>query len=305
MPQALLKSYTLDSAYSSVSTCVTDTIDEREGIYSRTQFVNQEVDSLVHRHPQRGLDIDSVRKGKLFLNGDDADHHMRAILPERYCNMFDGKVVVCVEYQDPQAAMFRARCHPHARGEARESPERSLCAPCWTASNNDASGLCAAALSWDHSFGSDFRSLSQFIQCFAISPHDDLHPSDGEVPAHGPRAHGARLAEVLVRDPQYSIVRFLQYCLHRVHPRRHSRALDALGKTVIAMSADVCHVHDDIRSSGKPGVCRGRNWRGRRTRSVRQRAPTDSGDSDGDSADRLYQYILPMNQFEFPKCAHT
>ncbi|KAJ6632499.1 hypothetical protein B0H10DRAFT_1938102 [Mycena sp. CBHHK59/15] len=187
-----------------------------------TQYVTQEVNLLVHQHPQRGLETYSVWEdggGKLSLNGDSPDHRTQAakkILPKRYHNVFDSTAVMFVEYQDLQDA------DEHARVQlgVTLTPTDML--------DDDTSGLGVPCLP-----GTAPASATSVA---SPKPSNDLHSSDRET-AQAPSLavnikNTYRVFEALVHDLQHSILFSITVGI---------LAQGALVKTVVAMRADVSH----------------------------------------------------------------
>ncbi|KAJ6467520.1 hypothetical protein C8R47DRAFT_1325993 [Mycena vitilis] len=237
----------------------------------RLTSIHRFVDGLIpHKDPVTG--------DKMWYR-DNPDHRTRQskrILSEKYRNLFDAKAVVCVEYQDLKDTDEREIFQRVQLGVALTPAEKLKVLATPRAQfvrtlqddflNNDDSGLSGAALAWDRSRGSDFRCLSQTIQCIAHSPKTtSIQATEKWLadPAPMTQAFSSsientyRVFEALVRDTRNSAafakispVEFITVGI-LVHRHKSRLTLEKLGKAVALMRADVRRVHDDIRNNGK------------------------------------------------------
>ncbi|KAJ7609239.1 hypothetical protein DFH06DRAFT_1309027 [Mycena polygramma] len=237
----------------------------------RLTSIHRFVDGLIpHKDPVTG--------DKLWYR-DNPDHRTRQpkrILSEKYRNLFDAKAVVCVEYQDLKDTDEREIFQRVQLGVALTPAEKLKVLATPRAQfvrtlqddflNNDDSGLSGAALAWDRSRGSDFRCLSQTIQCIAHSPKTTsiqatekwLADPAPMTPAFANSIENTyRVFEALVRDARngaafakISPIEFITVGI-LVHRHKGRLTLETLGKAVAAMRADVRRVHDDIRNNSK------------------------------------------------------
>ncbi|KAF8174612.1 hypothetical protein K438DRAFT_1848583 [Mycena galopus ATCC 62051] len=200
----------------------------------------------------------------------------KKLLPARFRNLFDGKMVVCVEYHDLEDSDEREIFQRVQLGVALTPAEKLKIITTPRATfvralqdeflNNDDAGLGGDALAWDRTRGSDFRCLAQTIQCISASPKTtSIQATEKWLtdPAELSPAFAAsientyRVYETLVGDPRNSEhftkiapIEFIMIGI-LVHRQKARLTLEGLAKAVSAMRADVRHHHEDIRNNGK------------------------------------------------------
>ncbi|KAJ7148226.1 hypothetical protein C8R46DRAFT_1128088 [Mycena filopes] len=239
-----------------------------DGTEMRTCIDGKQRLTSIHRHTNE----------KLWYR-DNPEHRTRTpkkLLTDKYRNLFDGKAVVCVEYQDLKDADEREIFQRVQLGVALTPAEKLKVLSTPRAQfvrtlqddflNNDASGLGGAALAWDRSRGSDFRCLAQTIQCIAVSPKTtSIQATEKWLadPAPMPPAFAAsientyRVFEALVRAPEnakafakIAPVEFIMVGM-LVHRHKARLTLKEMGRAVQAMRTHVRKEHADIRNNGK------------------------------------------------------
>ncbi|KAJ7626513.1 hypothetical protein B0H17DRAFT_1110686 [Mycena rosella] len=246
-----------------------------DGTETRTCIDGKQRLTSIHRFVQ-GLIPRTLTNEKLWYRDNPAHRTKTAkkILPEKYRKLFDGKAVVCVEYQDLEDADEREIFQRVQLGVALTPAEKLkvLTTPRArfvrtlqdTFLNSESAGLGGAALAWDRSRGSDFRCLAQTIQCIALSPKTTsiqatekwLADPAPMVPAFASSIEGTyRVFERLVQLHPASFtkiapVEFIAVGI-LVHRHKHKLTLAGLAGAVTALRADVRKVHDDIRNNGK------------------------------------------------------
>ncbi|KAJ6566818.1 hypothetical protein B0H19DRAFT_1258003 [Mycena capillaripes] len=250
-----------------------------DGTETRTCIDGKQRLTSIYRFVEGLIPHKDSLTGDKFWYRDNPAHSTRGvkkILPERYRRMFDNRAVVCVEYQDLTDADEREIFQRVQLGVALTPAEKLKVLATPRAQfvrtlqddflNNESSGLGGSALAWDRSRGSDFRCLSQTIQCIAVSPKTTsiqatekwLADPTPMAPAFAASIENTySVFEALVRDPRHSSVfakiapiEFITVGI-LVHRHKSRLSLEALGKAVQAMRADVRRVHEDIRNNGK------------------------------------------------------
>ncbi|KAJ7047222.1 hypothetical protein C8F04DRAFT_1063065 [Mycena alexandri] len=250
-----------------------------DGTEMRTCIDGKQRLTSIHRFVEGLIPHKDSHTGEKLWYRDNPDHRTRTpkkLLSQKYRNLFDGKAVVCVEYQDLEDADEREIFQRVQLGVALTPAEKLKVLATPRAQfvrtlqddflNNDASGLGGAALAWDRSRGSDFRCLAQTIQCIAMSPKTTsiqatekwLADPTPMIPAFAASIENTyRVFETLVRDPRNSKafakiapVEFIMVGM-LVHRHKSRLTLEAMGKAVAAMRADVRAEHADIRNNGK------------------------------------------------------
>ncbi|KAF7358876.1 hypothetical protein MSAN_01227800 [Mycena sanguinolenta] len=247
-------------------------------LYRRTATIDEKYNSvswkawyiIPHKDPETG---------EKYWYRDNPDHRTRTakkLLPQKFRNMFDGKAVVCVEYQGLDDADEREIFQRVQLGVALTPAEKLKVISTPRAKfvralqddflNDEDAGLGGEALAWDRSRGSDFRCLAQTIQCIEMSPKTTsiqatekwLNDTSAMNPAFAASIENTyRVFETLVRDPRNSSafakiapIEFIMIGI-LIHRHKGKLSLEAMGKAVSAMRQDVRKQHEDIRNNGK------------------------------------------------------
>ncbi|KAJ7436712.1 hypothetical protein FB451DRAFT_1108693, partial [Mycena latifolia] len=254
-----------------------------DGTETRTCIDGKQRLTSIHRFVEGLIPHKDPLTGEKLWYRDNPAHRTKTakkILPEKYRNMFDGKAVVCVEYQDLQDADEREIFQRVQLGVALTPAEKLKVLTTPRAKfiralqdgflNSESAGLGGAALAWDRSRGSDFRCLAQTVQCIALSPKTTsiqatekwLADTAPMAPAFARDIEGTyRVFERLVADDarasggkstfaKIAPVEFITVGI-LVHRHKARLTLSGLAGAVAAMRADVRRVHDDIRNNGK------------------------------------------------------
>ncbi|KAJ7846691.1 hypothetical protein B0H14DRAFT_3867637, partial [Mycena olivaceomarginata] len=252
-----------------------------DGTETRTCIDGKQRLTSIHRFME-GLipHKDAISGDKLWYRDNPAARgKSKKLLPEKFRNMFDAKAVVCVEYQDLDDADEREIFQRVQLGVALTPAEKLKVIVTPRANfvrslqenflNAEDAVLGGAALAWDRSRGSDYRCLAQTIQCIAMQPKSSSiqatekwlsDPSEVSDSWARGLENTYRVFEVLVRADavsgaksvftKISPIEFIMVGV-LVHRHKSRLTLDALGKAVSAMRADVRKVHDDIRNNAK------------------------------------------------------
>ncbi|KAJ7084564.1 hypothetical protein B0H15DRAFT_783734, partial [Mycena belliarum] len=246
-----------------------------DGTEMRTCIDGKQRLTSIHRFVE-GL-IPRTLTGEKLWYRDNPDHRTRVakrILPEKYRNMFDGKAVVCVEYQDLKDADEREIFQRVQLGVALTPAEKLKVLTTPRARfvralqdsflDSESAGLGGSALAWDRSRGSDFRCLAQTIQCIALSPKTTsiqatekwLADPSPLAPTFAKSIQGTyRVFERLVEEYPGTFVKiapveFISVGI-LVHRHKDRLTLDGLKDAVAALRANARKTHDDIRNNGK------------------------------------------------------
>ncbi|KAJ7717915.1 hypothetical protein DFH07DRAFT_692052, partial [Mycena maculata] len=257
-----------------------------DGTETRTCIDGKQRLTSIHRcaHLSRRMarKLTVLETGDKLWYCDNPAHRTKSakkLLPQKYRNMFDGKAVVCVEYQDLEDADEREIFQRVQLGVALTPAEKLKVLTTARARfvrdlqdaflDNESSGLGGEALGWDRSRGSDFRCLAQTIQCIAVKPKTtsiqatekwlaDQSPLDAAFAASIENTY--RVFEALCLDPRYkdafwvpskiAPVEFITIGI-LVHRHKERLTMAALSDAVRAMRKDVRAAHDDIRNNGK------------------------------------------------------
>ncbi|KAJ6492018.1 hypothetical protein C8R45DRAFT_990213 [Mycena sanguinolenta] len=250
-----------------------------DGSETRTCIDGKQRLTSIHRFMEGMVHHKDPETGEKYWYRDNPDNRTRTakrLLPQKFRNMFDGKAVVCVEYQGLDDADEREIFQRVQLGVALTPAEKLKVISTPRAKfvrelqdnflNDEDAGLSGEALAWDRSRGSDFRCLAQTIQCIEMSPKttsiqatekwlNDPAPMN---PAFATSIENTyRVYEALVRDPRNSTafvkiapIEFIMIGI-LIHRHKGKLSLEALGKAVSAMRQDVRKQHDDIRNNGK------------------------------------------------------
>ncbi|KAJ7915835.1 hypothetical protein B0H13DRAFT_2658596 [Mycena leptocephala] len=185
---------------------------------------------------------DSLTGDKLWYR-DNPDHRTRAakkILPEKYRNMFDGRADAD-EREIFQRVQLGVALTPAEKLKVLNTPRAQFIRTLQDDFlNNEASGLGGAALAGTAP-ADPTSAASPRLSNASSSPQDDLHP--------GHRKWLADPAPLAPASPRVS--RTPTTSSRRSAPAQGTLSLEALGKAVAAMRADVRRVHDDIRNNSK------------------------------------------------------
>ncbi|KAJ7235709.1 hypothetical protein B0H12DRAFT_1141128 [Mycena haematopus] len=250
-----------------------------DGTETRTCIDGKQRLTSIHRFVEGMIPHKDPETGEKYWYRDNPDNRTRTakkILPQKFRNMFDGKAVVCVEYQDLDDQDEREIFQRVQLGVALTPAEKLKIITTPRAKfvrglqdeflDNEDAGLGGDALAWDRTRGSDFRCLAQTVQCIAVSPKTtsiqatekwlaDTAPMNPAFAASIENTY--RVFEALVRDSRNSAgfakiapIEFIMIGI-LVHRHKTRLSLEALGKAVSAMRQDVRKQHEDIRNNGK------------------------------------------------------
>ncbi|KAJ7927092.1 hypothetical protein B0H13DRAFT_1971588 [Mycena leptocephala] len=252
-------------------------IDGKQRLTSIHRFVEG---FIPHKDPQTGEKLWYRDNPEATSSSGSKAHKSKPkpkkLLSARFRNLFDNKMVVCVEYHDLEDSDEREIFRRVQLGVALTPAEKLkvITTPRATfvrklqdefLNKNDA-GLGGDALAWDRTRGRDFRCLAQTIQCISDSPKTTSMRATEKwlsVPAKLNPAFAAsientyRVYEKLVGEPRHSDhftkiapVEFIMIGI-LVHRHKARLGLEGLAKAVSAMRADVRAQHEDIRNNGK------------------------------------------------------
>ncbi|KAJ7622315.1 hypothetical protein FB45DRAFT_1061863 [Roridomyces roridus] len=226
---------------------------------------------------------DAMSNQKLWYkdNPNTPSRTAKRMLPKQYCNMFDTKAVVCVEYEGLRDADEReifqrvqlgVALTPAEKLKVLKTPRAAFVRKLQDTFLDDDSPLGGDVLAWDRSRGSDFRCLAQTIQCIAMNPKTTsiqatekwLSDTSALDPGFAEDIENTyQVFAKLVASPEWSgtsgkpgkpskvaPVEFISMG-QLVHRHKRKLTMSGLAAAVIAMRRHVRDKHDDIRNNGK------------------------------------------------------